>query len=114
VTETEFRRVALSLPEVKEGSHMGHPDFRVCGKLFATLRYPRRGWGMVSVSRDDQRVLMGLQPESFVPAAGAWGRAGQTTVQLKTAKKALVRQALKDAWRKRAPAGLRWQSDDEE
>ena len=85
---------------------MGHPDFRVRGKVFATLRQPRRGWAMVSVSPHDQSVLVGLQPESFVPAAGAWGRAGSTLERLTSAKKALVGQALEDAWRNKAPASL--------
>jgi hypothetical protein len=47
MTAAEFRRIALSLPQTNEAAHMGHPDFRVAGRIFATLGYPRSGWGMV-------------------------------------------------------------------
>lgn len=106
MTEADFRRLALALPDAEERSHLGHPDFRVCGKVFATLRYPNRAWGMVSVSPDDQSVLMRLQPACFIPAAGAWGLKGSTTVLLKSARRGLVRQALADAWRNKAPRSL--------
>lgn len=85
---------------------MGHPDFRVRGKVFATLRYPKRGCGMLSVALDDQAVLVQLQPGVFEPAAGAWGRGGATIVALRSAKKGLVAQALEDAWRNKAPAAV--------
>jgi hypothetical protein len=106
VTEAEFRKLARAHPETEERSHMGHPDFRVRGKVFATLRYPRRGFGMLAVSPEDQAVLMKLQPASFSPAAGAWGRNGSTIVALKAAKRGLVAQALADAWRNKAPDSL--------
>ena len=106
MTEADFRKLALALPASEERSHMGHPDFRVRGKVFATLRYPKRGWGMVSVSPDDQSVLTRLQPACFIPAAGAWGLKGSTTILLRSAKRGLVRQALEDAWRNKAPGSL--------
>jgi len=106
MTEAEFRRLALALPETEQRSHMGHPDFRVRGKIFATLRYPKRGWGMVSVTPDDQAVLTRLHPGSFAPASGAWGLKGSRVVHLKSARPGLVRQALEDAWRNKAPESL--------
>lgn len=87
MTAQEFRAMALSLPEVSEASHMGHPDFRVGGRIFATLGHPRSGWGMVSLTPDQQELLVRAQPAAFAPVKGGWGRAGATNVRLRTAKK---------------------------
>jgi hypothetical protein len=103
MTEDEFRAMALSLPGAIEASHMNHPDFRVGGKIFATLQYPRRGWGMVALTPDEQSLVVQAEPDVFVPANGAWGRAGATGVDLKAARKRSVRTALEAAWRRRAP-----------
>ena len=67
---------------------MDHPDFRVRGKIFATLGYPETGWGMVKLNAAQQKRIVTLDPDVFVPAAGSWGRAGATTVRLRTADKA--------------------------
>jgi hypothetical protein len=107
----EFRRMALSFPEAEESAHMGHPDFRVRGKIFATLGYPADGWGMVALSATDQQLLVAAQPAVFVPAKGAWGRRGATTVLLKAAKKSTVRDALAAAWRNKAPTSLARQAE---
>ena len=102
----EFRRLALRLPEAAEASHMDHPDFRVRGKIFATLGYPADGWGMVKLTPTDQQLLVLAEPDVFVPAKGAWGRRGATTVLLRSAKKSTVAQALATAWRNTAPKTL--------
>ena len=106
MTVDEFRQMALSLPEAAEASHMDHPDFRVRGKIFATLGYPDNGWGSLSLSPTDQQLLVLAEPDVFVPAKGAWGRRGATTVLLRAAKKSTVRDALAAAWRKTAPKTL--------
>jgi hypothetical protein len=106
LTPKQFRQVALSFPETKEHSHMHHPDFRVAGKIFATLGYPDKSWGMVKLTPEQQAELMHDEPKVFVPAAGAWGRKGSTTVHLKSAKKATIRQAIEAAWRNTAPKDL--------
>jgi hypothetical protein len=103
MTEKEFRAMALSLPGAVEASHMDHPDFRVGGKVFATVRYPRPGWGMVALTPDEQSLIVQAEPDVFSPAAGAWGRRGATLVDLKRARKRSVRTALAAAWRRRAP-----------
>lgn len=72
----EFRRIALSLPEAFEGAHMGHADFRVGGKIFATLGYPDERHGMVAIPPDEQAKLVQEMPAIFAPAAGAWGKRG--------------------------------------
>ena len=102
MTEDEFRAMALNLPGAIEASHMDHPDFRVDGKIFATLRYPRRGWGMVALTPDEQMLVVQAEPDVFAPANGAWGRRGATLVDLKVARKRSVRTALAAAWRRRA------------
>jgi hypothetical protein len=103
MTSNEFRKMALDLPEVIESSHMGHPDFRVGGKIFATLGYPDTGVGMVKLTPDEQELFVQMEPDGFQPVKGGWGRQGATNVLLKSAKKSTVREALLAAWRLRAP-----------
>jgi hypothetical protein len=106
ITPKQFRQIALTFPETEESAHMHHPDFRVTGKIFATLGYPDKNWGMVKLTPEQQEELMAEEPKVFVPAAGAWGRKGSTTVHLKSAQKASVRRALEAAWRNNAPKAL--------
>jgi hypothetical protein len=105
-TADDFRRIALAFPGAEEGSHMGHVDFRVGGKVFATLGYPDQAWGMASVTPEQQEDFMVLAPEAFEPAAGAWGRGGSTLVRLEAVSEELLETALAAAWRKRAPRSL--------
>ncbi len=98
MTAAQFRRLALSLRDTSEAQHMGHPDFRVGGKIFATLGYPGKGWAMIRLTPEDQRFLVQSSPRIFVPVKGAWGRAGCTNVQLESARPAPVREALAIAW----------------
>jgi hypothetical protein len=106
VTPTEFRRMALSFPETEARTHMGHPDFRVAGKIFATLGYPDRGSGMVKVTPIEQRMFVEAEPKAFSPCAGAWGRKGSTSVQLSAVKKSTLRRAIAAAWELAAPPRL--------
>jgi len=85
---------------------MGHPDFRVAGRVFATLGYPARGWGMVRLTPDQQEWLLRAHPATFLPVKGAWGLAGYTNLRLSAAAKGAVREALRTAWRNRAPKRL--------
>jgi len=106
MTAATFRRLALDLPETVEASHMQHPDFRVGGKIFATLDAPSKGWAMVVLPPNEQARVMKAHPGVFVPAAGAWGRGGATLIKLRGAPVAVVRRLLLLAWRKRAPSDL--------
>lgn len=106
MTANEFRRIALSFPETEERMHMDHPDFRVAGKIFATLGYPEDGWAMVKLTPVEQEVLVKAKPSVFNPCAGAWGRRGCTNVHLKSARKPTLRRALEAAWRLAAPEPL--------
>ena len=83
---------------------MGHPDFRVGGKIFATLG-PDGDWGMVKLTAEQQAVITRTDP-AFAPASGSWGRQGSTIVTLAKADEATVRQALGAAWRNTAPKKL--------
>lgn len=98
MTQDDFRQIALSFPEATEGAHMKHPDFRVGGRIFATLQYPDPQWGMVKLPADQQEVFVKANPEAFVPVKGAWGLQGATSVRLKTVKKTVLRHALAVAW----------------
>lgn len=103
MTPDDFRRIALSFPETEERAHMDHPDFRVRGKVFATLGYPEKGWAMVKLAPEQQHNFVGAHPAAFVPVTGAWGRRGATSVRLKAVRKSIVRTALAAAWRNTAP-----------
>ena len=107
MTATQFRRLALNLPQVQESSHMQHPDFRIANRIFATLGYPANGWGMVKLTPEQQQLFVATQAKSFVPVKGAWGRRGNTAVRLPLAKVAAVREALALAWRNCAPKHLK-------
>src|SRR5712692_7791477 len=97
MTVDQFRRLALSFPETSEGAHMNHPDFRVRGRIFATLQ-PDDRWGMVKLPPEQQQAFVESEPSAFVPVKGAWGRQGCTSVLLKAVKTATLRHALALAW----------------
>jgi hypothetical protein len=105
VTANKFRELALELPETIEQQHMSHPDFRVGGKIFATLG-PGERLGMVKLTPEQQASFMEAEPSVFAPATGAWGRNGATIIQLKPARVGSVRPALIAAWRNAAPTKL--------
>jgi hypothetical protein len=105
MTIDDFRRLALSLPEVTESAHMGHPDFRVRGKIFATI-WTEEGWGMVKLKPEQQASFRTIEPTVFVPVQGGWGQKGATHVRLEHADVTSVRNALVAAWRNVAPKRL--------
>lgn len=94
MTANEFRKLALEIPAAVERSHMNHPDFRVAGKIFASLGYPDQGWAMVKLTPEHQRTFIEKAPEIFKPCSGAWGRQGATNVYLPAARVRIVRSAL--------------------
>jgi hypothetical protein len=98
--------MALSLPEASESAHMNHPDFRVGGRIFATLGHPDDGWGMVKLTPEQQRQFVKSEPDVFVPVKGGWGRGGATNVDLAKATEETLYPALITAWRNIAPKRL--------
>jgi hypothetical protein len=106
LTANDFRKLARALPETEERSHMNHPDFRVAGKIFATLAYPDKSCAMVKLTPEQQHYFSKDEPEVFVPVKGAWGRRGATTVHLEAAKKETLGRAIQAAWRNTAPKRL--------
>jgi len=97
MTADDFREIVLALDGAAEGAHMGHPDFRANGRIFASLHSEDR-FGMVRLTPEEQAVLLRDHPESFEPSAGAWGRQGATNVTLATANRPAVRAAVKLAF----------------
>jgi hypothetical protein len=97
VTSNDFRELALGLPGAEEGSHMGHPDFRAGGRIFASLHTGDRT-GMVKLTPEQQREMLRNHAAMFEPSAGAWGRQGCTTVILAAADRGTVRGAVLLAW----------------
>jgi hypothetical protein len=112
MTADDFRNLALSLPEAVEGGHIGHADFRVRGKIFATLG-PEEDWGGLKLTPDEQGMFVRSKPKAFQPFNGVWGRRGFTRVELAAADEASVRQALIAAWRNTAPKRLVRDFEDE-
>lgn len=104
----DFRRVALGMDGAIEAAHMGHPDFRVNNRIFATL-HPDRESGMVKLTPDQQRTFVRANAASFSPESGAWGRAGCTRVLLKSVDEDRVGEAMTLAWQNiaRRPAAGR-------
>jgi hypothetical protein len=105
MTANDFRRLALALPEASEASHMGHPDFRVRKKIFATL-WPKEGRGVVMLTPEQQKILVDLKPAVFTPVPGGWGRRGSTNVNLEAADEISLTSVLLMAWRNKAPKRL--------
>jgi hypothetical protein len=106
MTPAAFRRLALSLPEACESSHVGHPDFRVRKKIFSTLAYPDVAWGMLKLTPAQQRSFVRAHPKVFTPVRGGWGLRGATNVKLRLATVAVLRPALEAAWKNAAPPSL--------
>jgi hypothetical protein len=98
-TPENFRRIALGLPEAAESSHMDHPDFRVGGKIFATLGYPDENCGMVKLQPEQQENFSRDYPGAFAAVKGGWGRRGATQVRLENVDKATLRRAITAAYR---------------
>lgn len=97
VTADKFRSLALKIPGAIECSHMHHPDFRIGGRIFASLGYPDDDHGMVKLTPEQQGILLKKAPEVFSPCAGAWGKQGSTSVHLASAKVDVLRAALEAA-----------------
>src|SRR6201993_4036153 len=98
---TDFRRIALSLEGAKEGSHMGAADFRVGGRIFATLAAQTQGYGNLMLTPEQQAAFVAEAPEVFIPVPGGWGRNGATHLKLAAANEDLAYGALQTAWKLR-------------
>jgi hypothetical protein len=94
----DFRRIALSLPGAEESSHMGSPDFRVGGRIFATLASQSQGYGNLKLTPEQQAAFVEELPDVFVPIAGGWGRMGMTHIRLAAASEDVLEGALRTAW----------------
>jgi len=107
MNQKDFRRIALSLEGAEEGSHMGHPDFRVGGRIFATLAAVDNGFGNLMLDPEQQKAFVDELPEIFLPIPGGWGRMGATHVRLAVANEDLLRGALQVAWKLRLDKNAR-------
>ncbi|MBO0912050.1 MAG: MmcQ/YjbR family DNA-binding protein [Acidobacteria bacterium] len=103
----DFRRMALSLEGVEEGSHMGQPDFRVGGRIFATLAAQDLGYGNLMLTPEQQADFVKDLPNVFVPIRGGWGRMGMTHIRLAAATEDILEGALRTAWNNRVKKNAR-------
>jgi hypothetical protein len=97
----DFRRIALSLEGAEEGSHMGSPDFRVGGRIFATLASEQQGYGNLMLMPEQQAEFVTEQPDVFVPIPGGWGKMGATHIRLDATNEDVLAGALRTAWKLR-------------
>lgn len=97
----DFRRIALSFDGAEESSHMGQPDFRVGGRIFATLASAKQGYGNLRLTLEQQEMFVRELPEIFLPIAGGWGRMGMTHIRLAAASEDVLAGALHTAWKLR-------------
>ena len=98
----DFRRIALGFPGTEESSHMGQPDFRVGGRIFATLASAKHGYGNVKLTLEQQAAFVEELPEVFIPIPGGWGRMGMTHIRLAAASEDVLAGALHTAWKLRS------------
>jgi hypothetical protein len=101
MTIADFRRIALSFEGAEESSHMGNPDFRVDGHIFATLASARQGYGNLKLTPEQQAAFVEEMPEAFLPIHGGWGRMGMTHIRLAKASEDVLTGALRTAWKLR-------------
>lgn len=101
MTPSDFRRLALSLPGVEESSHFGAPDFRVGGRIFATLAAEKHGYGNLMLTQEIQAEFVSELPNVFLPVPGGWGRMGATHVHLAAVTEDVLAGALHAAWKLR-------------
>src|SRR3984885_3097291 len=107
MTPADLRRIALSFEGAEESSHMGSPDFRVGGHIFATLASQDKGYGNLMLTPEQQAAFVEEQPEVFLPVAGGWGRMGATHIRLAAAKEAVLGGALHTAWKLRVEKNVK-------
>lgn len=105
MTADRFRRIVLGLDGAVESAHHGHPDFRVGGRVFATLGYPDLKCGVVMLTPDQQRTWIREHPEAFVPVNGKWGDQGCTTVRLESVNEESLGEAVTLAWQNAVAKG---------
>ena len=103
----DFRRIALPLEGAEEGSHMGSQDFRVGGRIFATLASQKQGYGNLMLAPEQQAEFVAEQPDVFVPIAGGWGKMGMTHIRLAVANEDVLAGALRAAWKLRVQKNAR-------
>ena len=102
MTGADFRRIALSMAGAEEGAHFGNPDFRVGGKIFATLSLELQGYGVLLLNPEQQAGMVEDAPEVFSPVPGGWGLNGSTRVLLAEVVPDILESALRTAWQNRA------------
>lgn len=107
MTPDDFRRIALSLEGAEESAHMGAPDFRVGGRIFATLASESHGYGNLMLTPEQQAAFLADAPEVFLPVAGGWGKNGATHIRLAAASEDVLTGALQTAWKLRVEKNLK-------
>src|SRR5215831_10272983 len=107
MTIKDFRRIALSMPNAEESSHMGSPDFRVGGRIFCTLAAAKKGYGNLMLKPEQQAMFVSELPKIFLPVAGGWGRGGATHVVLANVSEDVLHGAIRTAYQWRVAANAK-------
>ena len=101
MTAADFRRIALSFPDVDEHEHAGQPAFTVGGRRFAGLASVAQGYGNLTLTPEVQAEFVADAPDVFVPIPGGFGRMGHTHIILAAADKETLHDALLTAYKLR-------------
>jgi hypothetical protein len=83
---------------------VGAVDFRVGGRIFATLAAVAKGFGNVMLAPEQQRDFVAEWPDLFLPVPGKWGEGGVTHIRLAAVTEDIARGALQAAWKRRVAA----------
>lgn len=86
---------------------MGAVDFRVGGRIFATLASVKQGYGNLMLTPEIQAELIAERPDLYLPVAGGWGRMGITHIVLRKATRDELTGALRTAWKLRMEKNLK-------
>jgi hypothetical protein len=106
VTAADARRIALGMRDAIESAHMGHPDFRAGGRIFASLHADMK-FAMVRLTPDQQEAFVRARPSAFAPENGAWGTQGCTRVRLDAVDEETLGEAMTLAWPSRTATSRR-------
>lgn len=94
VTESAFRKMALSFGEVTEAPHFKMAAFLAKGKkIFVTYDSKRRR-ACLKLSPEQQDLFSLFDPSIVYAVPNAWGKMGWTFFDLKKVRTEVIRDAL--------------------
>jgi len=100
LSAARVREMVARLADAQEGAHHGHPDFRVRGKIFATLS-EREDRVALRLTHIEARALVERSPDMYRLVADR-EPIGWVSALLAEADEAEIGDLLEEAWQLRA------------